>query len=229
MKLSELVYLAVKKAIYYDDNSFTYESFIQHKFDGDPDYATNINNVFSPLNMAISELSDLERIPYIVDKVNIENNAFSLSSLSKKVKEIVAIAYIDQYTGEIVPVPYHKFGNAIRLTRPVNGDVYVEYKQLIPYLGIGNENNYEYIYSPLNNDGTRTLLSSHDVEMEDYGINDHMCTKIMEFIKGELNEGVASDLGNMHVTRAMQFFADIDVVRSELRQTVVQPKYKIGD
>lgn len=229
MLLSELVYLAVKKAIYYDDSSFTYDSFIQGKFDGDPDYAQSINNVFSPLNTAISELSDLERIPYIVEKVNLQNNAFSLSSLSKKVKEIVAIAYIDKDTGEIVPVPYVRFVDAMRINKFVNGDVYVEYKEAIPYLGIG-ENKYEYRYSPeLNDDGTRELITSKDIDMNTFGIDDNMCVKITEYIKGELSEGTMSELGNMHVTRAMQFFADINITKSQLRQTVVQKQYRIGD
>lgn len=69
MLLSKLVFLSVKNVIYLDDTSFNYEGFINGDFDNDVDYATNINNVFSPLNEAIGRLSDLERIPYIVEEV----------------------------------------------------------------------------------------------------------------------------------------------------------------
>ena len=70
MKLSKLVYLSIKNAIYYDDASFSFDNFKKDLFNGSPDYAMNINNVYLPLNEAISRLSDLERIPYKVIKVN---------------------------------------------------------------------------------------------------------------------------------------------------------------
>lgn len=64
MKLSKLTYLCVKNAVYYDDNSFTYETFLLGRYDNDPDYSTNIHNVFSPLNLAISRLNDMDKLPF---------------------------------------------------------------------------------------------------------------------------------------------------------------------
>lgn len=44
MLLSKLVYLAIKNITYFDDMAFTYEAFLQGKYNHDSDYATNINS-----------------------------------------------------------------------------------------------------------------------------------------------------------------------------------------
>ena len=56
MLLSKLVYLSVKNVLYLADSSFTYEAFLEGDFNNDSDYATNINNVFSPLNQALAQI-----------------------------------------------------------------------------------------------------------------------------------------------------------------------------
>ena len=91
MNLSKLVYLSIKNAIYYDDASFSFDNFKKDLFNGDPDYATNINNVFLPLNEAIARLSDLERIPYKTIEIsqNDFENGFYVINLRTLEKEII--------------------------------------------------------------------------------------------------------------------------------------------
>lgn len=225
MKLSKLVYLSIKNVILYDDESFDYNSFIQGKFNGHPDYATSINNVFSAINQAISRLNDLERLPYRVDKITLNDYAFNISDLEHNLKEIVAIAYIDSYKN-ITPLTFEILGNQVIVKGVVsNAKVHVEYKEDIFF--IQNES-YYYEYT-VNELGEDTLITSKDIELRDLGINDQMCNAIVEYAKGVLNEGVETVLANMHMTRAEQYFMNINPVRSGLSQTVVVKKWGVND
>lgn len=225
MKLSKLVYLCVKNVILYDDESFSYDGFIKGKFNGNPDYATSINNVFSAINQAISRLSDLERLPYRVEEVTLEDYAFNISDLEHNLKEIVAIAYIDSYKN-ITPLAFDIVGNQVIVKGVVsNAKVHVEYKEDIFFIQ-GESYYYEYTVNEL---GEYTLITSKDIELRDLGINDQMCNAIVEYAKGVLNEGVETVLANMHMTRAEQYFVNINPVRSGLAQTVVVKKWGAND
>ena len=225
MKLSKLVYLCVKNVILYDDESFSYDGFIKGKFNGNPDYATSINNVFSAINQAISRLSDLERLPYRVEEVTLEDYAFNISDLEHNLKEIVAIAYIDSYKN-ITPLTFEILGNQVIVKGVVNNaKVHVEYKEDIFFIQ-GESYYYEYTVNELGED---TLITSKDIELRDLGINDQMCNAIVEYAKGVLNEGVETALANMHITRAEQYFMNINPVRSGLSQTVVVKKWGAND
>lgn len=225
MKLSKLVYLCVKNVILYDDESFSYDGFIKGKFNGNPDYATSINNVFSAINQAISRLSDLERLPYRVEEVTLEDYAFNISDLEHNLKEIVAIAYIDSYKN-ITPLAFDIVGNQVIVKGVVsNAKVHVEYKEDIFFIQ-GESYYYEYTVNELGED---TLITSKDIELRDLGINDQMCNAIVEYAKGVLNEGVETVLANMHMTRAEQYFVNINPVRSGLAQTVVVKKWGAND
>lgn len=225
MKLSKLVYLCVKNVILYDDESFSYDGFIKGKFNGNPDYATSINNVFSAINQAISRLSDLERLPYRVEEVTLEDYAFNIGDLEHNLKEIVAIAYIDSYKN-ITPLTFEILGNQVIVKGVVsNAKVHVEYKEDIFFIQ-GESYYYEYTVNELGED---TLITSKDIELRDLGINDQMCNAIVEYAKGVLNEGVETVLANMHMTRAEQYFVNINPVRSGLSQTVVVKKWGVDD
>lgn len=225
MKLSKLVYLCVKNVILYDDESFSYDGFIKGKFNGNSDYATSINNVFSAINQAISRLSDLERLPYRVEEVTLEDYAFNISDLEHNLKEIVAIAYIDSYKN-ITPLAFEILGNQVIVKGVVsNAKVHVEYKEDIFFIQ-GESYYYEYTVNELGED---TLITSKDTELRDLGINDQMCNAIVEYAKGVLNEGVEAVLANMHMTRAEQYFMNINPVRSGLSQTVVVKKWGVND
>ena len=138
MYLSKLAYLAVKNVLYYNDPNFTYDAFKQGDFDNDVDYALNINNAFAPINEAIARLSDLERIPYIVEEVSANGGIIDLTSIkdedgNHKVKEVIGVG---QFGADgIKPLRYKPFGvNKIVVLDPINGGkkLYLEYKEDIP-------------------------------------------------------------------------------------------------
>ena len=203
MKLSKLVYLCVKNAIYYDDASFTYEQFLQGRYDGDPDYATNIQNAFGPINEAIMRLGDLERIPYRVDDVTATDGAFPKSTLKSPCRSIVGVATMKN--GEVRALPF---------------------REVIPPFG---SYSYTYEYVPNELGGYSLFGEPSDVELKDHNISDAMCSAIIEYVKGNLNEQVAAELANMHLTRAEQYFANIEPAKSSLRQGLVRAKYRMGE
>lgn len=229
MKLSKLIYLAVKNVIYFDDMSFTYEAFLQGSFDEDPDYSINIQNAFSPLNEALSRLSDLERIPYRVETLeNIVNGIADLSNLSHKVKEVISVAQTSgNRTLKIVNRPFGV--DKVMLASPYNRrfPVYIEYKEDLP---VFSRDDFEYY--TLNDEGLPELLPAdqiRDIELNDYGISNSMCNYLMEYMAGRLNEPTAAELANMHITRAEQYFNNIAPVHSAFAQEAVQSCYKIGE
>lgn len=224
MKLSELVYQCVKNAIYYDDASFTYEQFLMGRYDGDPDYATNIQNVFGPINEAIMRLGDLERIPYLVEDVTATDGFFPKSTLLKPCRSIVGVAVVRN--GDICPLPFRELGNKVFVQGVCDGALLCEYKEDIPPFGTYS---YTYEYVPNELGGYTLFGEPSDVELKEHNISDAMCFAIIEYAKGNLNEQVAAELANMHVTRAEQYFANIEPAKSALRQGLVKAKYRMGE
>lgn len=224
MLLSKLVYLTVKNAIYYDDKSFNFLNFKMRKFDENPDYAQNMINSFTPINEAISRLSDLDRIPYVVEQVainDISGGIINFSKLGKNVKQIVSVA--QQYGSAYRTLEWRPFGlNQIKIFDYINPakPVFVEYKEDIPQF---DEDSFVYEYS-----GDTETYSS-DIELRYYGITDSMCNFIMEYAEGKLNEPVAAELANMHITRAEQYFQNITAVVSAFPQREIEVKFGIGD
>lgn len=225
MNLSKLVYLCIKNAIYYDDASFSFDSFKKDMFNGSPDYATNINNVYLPLNEAIARLSDLERIPYKVLKVNTpQDNILNLKSIENenntKIKEVINVVKLPNYE----KVEHKNMGNAALLlfnvSHFVDKYVYIEYKEDIPH--------FDSTYYNYRKDDT-DLTEEFDVDMRDYNISDSMCNYIMEYVMGKLTEQINPELSNMHISRAEQYFANIRPNNSNLTQHSVKTVYKVGE
>ena len=110
MYLSKLVYLAIKNVLYQSDSSFTYENFMNGSFDNDIDKSMQINNAFTPLNEAISRLSDLERIPYRYERFSNDKIQINLDSFSKPVKEIIGV----YQNGNAIQ--FKQFGNSLEIS-----------------------------------------------------------------------------------------------------------------
>ena len=221
MLLSKLVFLAVKNVIYLNDTSFNYEDFCAGDFDNDIDYATNINNVFSPLNEAISRLSDLDRIPYLCDEVTPSaDRIVELSALSKKPRRIVGVAVVDR-NGNYRKLAFTMFGrNQLRIKTPystVFNKFFVEYVENIPTFSKSD-------IVELSN-GVDNNIDLYD----EFGIDEAMANYIMEYVQGKLLEPLAPDLANMHVTRAEAYFNNLAIAKKNFPQEVAYSQYKIGE
>lgn len=234
MYLSKLVFQSIKNVFYLDEDGFNYRGFLRGSFDDDPDYDTHINNVFAPLNEAISRLSDLERIPYIVEEVNVDaNNTIDLTTIEerlenpRKIKEVIAVGQFINGRPEKLAFKFNNqkvyIGEPIVFGKPV----YLEYKEDIPFF----EREDIPSKDPLTDDVYEESAEEYkDVDMKkQYGISDSMCNYIIEYVQGKLQEPDAPDLANMHITRAEAYFNNIKPVSQTFVQHVVRNYYRIED
>ena len=215
MKLSKLVYQCIKNVVYSDDTSFSYAEFLKGTFNNSADYATNINNVFAPLNEAIARLSDLERIPYRVEACNVVDNIIDLNYCIYPVKEVISVA--QRVYVRFIKLDHKPFGlDKVYVNDcPPYGYTYIEYKEDIPMFD-------ETYYSYAAND-------EDVVDLKNYGITDSMCNYIIEYVMGKLYEPISAEVANMHITRAEQYFVNIKPTTSAFAQQTVKTVFMVGE
>ena len=232
MKLSELVFLTVKNAIYLDDVSFTYDSFKRDFdiFNDSAEYGNYIQNAMLGINEAIARLNDLNRIPFrISDKLEVSDNQVTLpeyititnTNANKNVyiKEIIAVARVTK--GGIIPINFRQLSRTqIYVFVGTADDIQVEFKLDIPHF---SNNDFRYEEDEIDS----TLTEIKDIDLYTFGINDSMCNYIMEYASAKLTSDVNESVSNLHINRAEQYFANIAPYRSAFAQSVVIPKYTI--
>lgn len=220
MRLSKLVFLAIKNVNYFDDSSMTYNNFMSDFLvnkDNYTDYSVAVMNVFTPLNEAIQRLSDLNKIPYKVKELDISNNVVELTS---DIKEVISVATLNNER-----LPFAPYGvGKIRVLRSANNKVLVEYKEEIPsfeiedIMFVDNDNDTTF-------DEITDSFNEKDIELSSVGINGAMNQYIIEYCQGKLEEQVDPVLASKHLTIAEQYFANLKDVRSGFTQEVVRTKY----
>ena len=123
MLLSEMAFEIVKSVSFSDDLGFNIDSFRSGEYLTDPEYINAINNVFTPLNMAIHRLSDRRKLQTKIEPLILEGNIANFEGL--KVKSIVSIFYLKNNDYE--KVEYRNFGkNKVLITRVQNYPIYIE-------------------------------------------------------------------------------------------------------
>ena len=221
MNLSNLVFNAVKNVKYLEDSNFSYDGFIRGEFDNDMDYANSINNVFAPLNEAIHRLSDMNKISFKVERLPSpsSNGLVDIRSITYDIKTIVNIFVLSN--GDYKKINHREFGrDKILLVDSfcVSGEYYIEYIQDIP--NFSKDDIYYF-------EGTDSVIDQRDINLTDYGISDTMCSYIIEYCQGKLMEPIAPELANLHLTRAEQYFNDLDTRQTSFHQKQVTRKYRI--
>ncbi len=233
MKLSKLVFLCVKNVIYLNDTNFDYDAFLAQNFDNDPDYDTNINNVFSPLNEAIARLSDLERIPYKVVEVKcdymtkeINLNNIDGNQTSINVKELNAVGQM--IGGKPRFLRSKHVGNKVLILDyiDIRYPIYLEYKEEIPYFSRDDIPAKDPLTGVATVDSNGFLTP--DFDLKDFNINDSMCNYLIEYVQGKLEEQIEPSLANMHVTRAETYFSNMRTVRPMFLPQF-RASFKIGE
>lgn len=222
MKLSKLVYEVVKSVSFNDDTNFTYDGFIRGQYDNDFQYAVAINNAFTPISTAIHRLSDRGKIK---NKIHIirpqpRSQLLDISEIKDKIKKIVSVFHIKS-DGDYQKVDYREIGDGLLLviTFSQGHYYYIEYEEDIPRF---SHNDYYY------RDLEEGAIESKDIELKHYGISETMTDYIISYCKGMLLEEVAPEIANMHLTRAEQYFADLEPQQTSFLQNRVEKRYKIG-
>lgn len=226
MKLSELAYRSIKEAIYLDDSGFTLEAYKDGTYYESAEYGIQINNVFSPINEAISRLSDLEKLPYRVieipkESITKDDGAYiiDLSFVDEDIKDVINVAY--KNGSNFTKIEAKPFGIDKLIVSGSYSDYYrlfLEYKEEIPYFTEKEAGVYPY-----------SDEETGDTELKEYGINNAMCSYIMEYAMSKLSEDVDPSLSNLHLTRAEQYFSNLKSVTSTFKQNTVINKFKIGE
>lgn len=229
MKLSFLAYYVVKNVKYLQDSSFTYESFRKGEYDNDDDYANSINNLFSPLNEAIHRLSDRRKIKSVIECMGTLNNDMylPLDSATKKIKKILNVFYL--CGSKYVRLDFREIQKNL-LFISINEKIDRNTQLFIQYLEDIKHFTYDDIYyKEIENPDTFEIevVEDNDVDLYDYGINETMCSYIIEYCQGKLQETIAPELANLHLTRAEQYFDDLDDQETLFTQNIVQRRYRI--
>ena len=166
MYLSRLIYECVKNVIYLGDEGFTYESFVAGDYDNNLDYATSINNVFTPLNKAIHRLSDRNKIKNKVVGIGMVgvNGLAEISDYSKDIKKITNVFSLSS-NGMYFRNEFREYGrDKIVIMNPSSSSVYyMEYMQDIKHFTRDDffkkeiaDNEYE----------------ERDIDLKEYGITE---------------------------------------------------------
>lgn len=209
MKLSEITYQVVKNVKYLEDTGFTYEAFIQKEYDGDQDYTLSINNAMAPINEAIHRLSDRNKIAFQVASLGTPNNALVDISHINKIKKIKNMFYMNGSDYEAIG--FREYGKGlVFIERVLNQPLYMQYIEDIRPFKMSD------IYD-----------EEKDIDLSTIGITETMCDYIVEYAQGKLQEPIAPELANLHITRAEQYFDDLDEQQIVFAQKVITRKFRI--
>lgn len=221
MLLTELIYLAVKNVIYYDDDSFTLDSFRKGNWRNSADYGNQINNILTPINEAISRLQDLERIPYKIGEISeITNKIIDYKDFDDKgdCREVVGVGQLNS-NGEPNVIEFLRFGAKSIVIKPnilSLSPLYIEYKPSIYF------NSFSGQYFKYDENEDKDLY-------EAYGITDAICQYIIEYAEGKLLEQISPNEANMHISRSEAYFNGLTPYKKTFTQRVVEHVYSIGD
>lgn len=209
MKISEITYQVVKNVKYLEDIGFTYEAFVNKEYDNDQDYTQSIVNAMAPINEAIHRLSDRNKIAFQVVSVGVPTNSLVDISQVSRVKKIKSMFYMEK--GDYEAVGFRECGKGyVFIERVFKKPLYMQFVEDITPFKMSD------IYE-----------EDKDIDLSIIGINETMCDYIIEYAQGKLQEPIAPELANMHITRAEQYFDDLDEQQTVFTQKVVAKKFRI--
>lgn len=218
MKLSKLVFECVRDSITLPNVNMNYVSFVNGDYDNTKDYINQISGVFGALNLALSRLYDNNKTLFQVKDVEIENNEFLFND-----GEIVNIVLIKNSNYKHYEFRSLKKGKD-RYVHILGNDIpkvlTVEYKPAIPHF---DKENMTRISLDQDNE---TIVVDNNIELEDYGITDAMCSYLKEFVEAQLTEYIDPVMSNNHNNRAEQYFQTIKQATTSFYQPRICNKEK---
>lgn len=214
MKLSRLVFECVKDSINIPNRDFNEYSFLNGDFNSDKDYVNQISGVFDALNLALSRLYNSNKIPLFTKIIKVESNPLEFSD-----GEVINIAYLSGRSFQ--RIEFRTLNNMIQiLDNYFPSKIIIEYKKKIPHFTESD------IKSVKLNDENNLIIEDDNIELEDFGITNVMCSYIKSFVKGQLLEYIAPDLANLHNNRAEQYFQDLKQIGTNFYQNKVKNSLK---
>lgn len=217
MKLSKLVYECVRDSVQLPNTNVNYVSFVNGDYDTSKDYIRQIANVFGALNLAISRLWDNNKISYSTKEVDVIDNGFDF--LEGEVINVVEI-YKDSF--KRYEFRSMDFGKKIILFTDdeMPKKVIVEYRKTIPHFDMEDIKQVEL------DEDNKLIVVDENIELEDYGITNNMCSYLKEFVAAQLTEYIDPTMSNNHNNRAEQYFNSLKQASTSFYQRNI--KVKVG-
>lgn len=220
MKLSELVFQVVKNVKYLEDPNFDYKAFLLdlETYQNDQDYANSINNAYTPINEAIHRLSDRNKIAFVCQPLGKQKGGVVRYLIEDHpVKKIKAVFYMRG--NDFVNVPYREMGKGqIFIMCDEEHEYYLQYIEDIKNF---TANDYRYEQDEF------TPVEIFDKDLSDYGINEDMCSYIIEYASAKLKMTIAPEIANVELNRAEQHFEDLEEHQTMFAQQRVSKKFSI--
>ena len=242
MTLAKLVYECVKDSVTLPGASLDFNSFLEfasNKTYLGKDWALQFSGVFNALNLALSRLSDADKLPYKVKAVEAEDGVVDLTDDGEPIGEPRNIVYVfddgrydnvefgtvdsgfkavlvsERDTERNRFVPYHRLRAG--QSSSLDGTLMVEYRPFLPHF---DEDSIT--VSKTNEDTSVDLL-------KEYGITNKMCDYIKEFVKGQVTEIMSPDTAVMHVNRAEAYFEELRRAETNYYPTKIKNRMKGND
>ena len=246
MTLAKLVYECVKDSITLPGASLNFNSFLElasNKTYLGKDWALQFSGVFNALNLALSRLSDADKLPYKVKAVEAEDGVVDLTDEEgEPIGEPRNIAYVfddgrydnvefrtidsgfkavlvsERDTERNRFVPYHRLRAG--QSSSLDGTLMVEYRPYLPHFDEDSLTTEE--------EGDVYKDASVDL-LKEYGITNKMCDYIKEFVKGQVTEIMSPDTAVMHVNRAEAYFEELRRAETNYYPNKIKNRMKGND
>ena len=156
-------------------------------------------------------LPDRNKIAFKIARIGVPiNNFVDISVIVNNVKKIKSVFYIGNY-GDFIYTGWREWGgdSILYVEKLLNAPLCVQYIQDIPAFKMED------------------IYGDEDPDLKLWGISETMCDYIVEYVQGKLQETIAPELSNMHITRAEQYFDDLEEQQVVFNQTVVANKFRI--
>lgn len=216
MKLAKLAYEIAKDAIKFS-SGFNFEGFVAGDYDETRDFSSQISFAFSYINLAIARLITTEKTLLKVQKVSTNEIGYADFNLG----EITSV--VDSISPKYQRVFFRRFGNGIAVeSNFVSKDVYIEYRPFVPLFGLSS------IREQVLDDDNHETYQEVEIELQDYGITDEMCSYIKEYAIGGLTEYLSPELSNRHTQMAEAYFASLKTRYTDFPQREVIDNVKGG-
>lgn len=212
MKLANLAYEVVRDAIEFP-SGFNKDGFIRGEYDSDRDFSSQISFAFNYINLAFTRLFTTKK-----------------TKLRTTNKTSDAIGYIEFKDGEITSVmssaspSYRRVGfkpciDGIAVEKEYTKKaIAIEYRPNIPHFAIED---IRKLSEELDDDG-KPYYEEVEIELENYGITDEMCSYVKEYAKGGLMEYLSPELSQKHTSMAETYFSSLKTQYTNYPQREVE-------
>lgn len=216
MKLAELAYEAVKDSVQFD-SGINFDGFIRGDYDQDRDFSEQISFAFNYINLAFSRLFTSKKTLLKVVKKYAEDSGY----LEFTDGEIISI--VNNQAPNYERVKFKPFANGVAIEKGYIGVVlYVEYRPYIPHFDMDD------IRQQTLDDDNEETYEEIEIDLEDYGITDEMCSYVKEYVKGGLTEYISPDLSQRHTSLAESYFSNLKTRYTDYPQRKIEMTFNGG-